>query len=338
MTQYDAIIIGTGQSGPSLAKRLAGEGWTVAIIERDKFGGTCVNTGCTPTKTLVASAEVAYIARRAADFGVVIDGPVRVDMKKIKARKDAVVAPSNTGVEKSLRSTKNCTVYQGRARFTGPHEIRVGDDVLGSDHIFINVGGRASIPNMPGLDKIDYLTNSSMMGIDSLPSHLVIVGGSYVGLEFAQMYRRFGSEVTVIEMGPHLIGREDEDTSAAVQSTAVVMAETLLGWGVPVVALRMGARGSLVATPGGEVYTVPAVPTTVVDTTGAGDAYCGGFLVALGSGVDAGEAGAWAAVSASFAIEQFGVPIFDERTQVEAQRRLAWARDRIMSSQVGAAS
>jgi pyruvate/2-oxoglutarate dehydrogenase complex dihydrolipoamide dehydrogenase (E3) component len=216
MTQYDAIVIGTGQSGPSLAKRLAGEGWTVAIIERDKFGGTCVNTGCTPTKTLVASAGAAYIARRAADFGVVIDGTVRVDMKKVKARKDAVVAPSNTGVEKGLRSTKNCTVYRGHARFVGSHEIRVGDDVLSSDHIFINVGGRASVPSMPGLDQIHYLTNSSMMSIDFLPPHLLIVGGSYVGLEFAQMYRRFGSEVTVIEMAPRLIGREDEDTSNAV--------------------------------------------------------------------------------------------------------------------------
>jgi pyruvate/2-oxoglutarate dehydrogenase complex dihydrolipoamide dehydrogenase (E3) component len=217
MTQYDAIVIGTGQSGPSLAKRLAGEGWKVAIIERDKFGGTCVNTGCTPTKTLVASAEAAYIARRAADFGVVINGTVRVDMKKVKARKDTVVAPSNKGVEKSLRSTKNCTVYRGHARFTGLHEIGVRDDVLSSDHIFINVGGRASVPPMPGLDQIHYLTNSSMMSIDFLPPHLVIVGGSYVGLEFAQMYRRFGSEVTVIEMAPRLIGREDEDTSDAVR-------------------------------------------------------------------------------------------------------------------------
>ena len=217
MTQYDAIVIGTGQAGPSLAKRLAGEGWKVAVIERDKFGGTCVNTGCTPTKTLVASAEAAHIARRAADFGVVIDGAVRVDMKKVKARKDAVVAPSNTGVEKSLRSTKNCTVYRGDASFTGPQEIHVGDDVLSADHIFINVGGRASIPPMSGLDQVDYLTNSSIMNIDFLPPHLMIVGGSYVGLEFAQMYRRFGSEVTVIEMGPHLIGREDEDVSNAVR-------------------------------------------------------------------------------------------------------------------------
>jgi pyruvate/2-oxoglutarate dehydrogenase complex dihydrolipoamide dehydrogenase (E3) component len=217
MTQYDAIVIGTGQSGPSLAKRLAGEGWKVAIIERDKFGGTCVNTGCTPTKTLVASAEVAHVARRAADFGVLIDGTVRVDMKKVKARMDAVVAPSNSGVEKSLRSTRNCTVYRGHARFTGPREIRVGDDMLSSEHIFINVGGRASVPSMPGLDQIRYLTNSSMMSIDFLPPHLIIVGGSYVGLEFAQMYRRFGSEVTLIEMAPRLIQREDEDISDAVR-------------------------------------------------------------------------------------------------------------------------
>jgi pyruvate/2-oxoglutarate dehydrogenase complex dihydrolipoamide dehydrogenase (E3) component len=165
VTQYDAIVIGTGQSGPSLAKRLARHGWKVAIIERDKFGGTCVNTGCTPTKTLVASAEAAYIARRAADFGVMIDGSVKVDMKKVKARKDAVVAPSNSGVERSLRSTENCTVYRGHARFVGSREVQVGDDQLSAEHIFINAGTRTSIAPMPGLDQIDYLTNSSMMNI-----------------------------------------------------------------------------------------------------------------------------------------------------------------------------
>jgi pyruvate/2-oxoglutarate dehydrogenase complex dihydrolipoamide dehydrogenase (E3) component len=266
MTQYDAIVIGTGQSGPSLTKRLAKEGWRVAIIERDKFGGTCVNTGCTPTKTLVASAEAAYIARRAADFGVLIEGTVRVDMKKVKARKDTVVAASNTGVEKSLRSTKNCTVYRGHARFTGLHEIRVGDDVLSSDHIFINVGGRASVPPMPGLDQIDYLTNSSMMWIDFLPPHLLIVGGSYVGLEFAQMYRRFGSEVTVIEMAPRLIGREDEDTSDAVR-------EILEEEGIHV---RLNAR-CMSAAKSGDIITV-----TLDCTTGAPTASGSHLLIATG--------------------------------------------------------
>ena len=216
MPQYDAIVIGTGQAGPSLARRLAGAGRKVAIIERGAFGGTCVNTGCTPTKTLVASAEAAYIARRAAEFGVVVDGAVSVDMKRVKARKDAVVAQSNGGVERGLRSTENCTVFQGQARFVGPHEVRVGDDVLGAGHIFINVGGRPAAPPMPGLDQVAYLTSTSMMDVDFLPPHLVVVGGSYVGLEFAQMYRRFGSAVTVIEMGPRLIAREDEDVSAAV--------------------------------------------------------------------------------------------------------------------------
>jgi pyruvate/2-oxoglutarate dehydrogenase complex dihydrolipoamide dehydrogenase (E3) component len=239
VTQYDAIVIGTGQSGPSLAKRLAGEGWKVAITERDKFGGTCVNTGCTPTKTL-ASAEAAYIARRAGDFGVMIDGSVKVDMKKVKARKDAVVAPSHTGVERSLRSTENLTVYRGHARFTGPHAVQVGDDRLTAEQIFVNVGGRASTPPMPGLDQVDYLTNSSMMDIDFLPSHLVIVGGSYVGLEFAQMYRRFGSEVTVVEMAPRLIAREDEDVSDAIR-------EILEGEGIHV---RLDAKCLSVAKEG----------------------------------------------------------------------------------------
>ncbi len=216
MPQYDAIVIGTGQAGPSMARRLAGAGRKVAIIERGLFGGTCVNTGCTPTKTLVASAEAAYIARRAAEFGVVVEGAVSVDMKRVKARKDAVVAPSNLGVERSLRGTENCTVYQGHARFTGPHEVRVGDKVLSAAQIFINVGGRPSAPPMPGLDQVAYLTSTSMMDVDFLPEHLVVVGGSYVGLEFAQMYRRFGSAVTVIEMGPRLIAREDEDVSAAI--------------------------------------------------------------------------------------------------------------------------
>lgn len=215
MTSYDAIVIGTGQAGPSLARRLSAAGMNVAVIERGLIGGTCINTGCTPTKTLVASAETARIARRAAEFGVSIAGPVSVDMKRVKARKDAIVEASRKSVLSGL-SVENCTLYRGQASFIAPHEIRVGEAVLRSERIFINVGGRASAPPMPGLDQVEYLTNSSMMDIDFVPPHLMIIGGSYVGLEFAQMYRRFGSEVTVIEMSPRLIQREDEDVSTAI--------------------------------------------------------------------------------------------------------------------------
>jgi len=216
MPSYDAIIIGTGQAGPALTRRLAAAGRRVAIIERKLFGGTCVNTGCTPTKTLVASAYAAHVVRRAADYGVKIEGAVSVDMKAVKARKDAVVAPSHNGVERSLKTLKGCTVYEGHARFAAAKKVSVNDTELTADRIFINVGARAVIPPIPGLDQVSYLTNSSMMDIDFLPPHLVILGGSYIGLEFAQMYRRFGSKVTVIELGPRLISREDEDVSQAI--------------------------------------------------------------------------------------------------------------------------
>jgi len=215
--QYGAIIVGTGQAGPSLAVRLAEAGHKVAIIERGRFGGTCVNTGCIPTKTLVASARAAYVARRAADFGVMIDGPISVDMKRVKARKDEISGSSRTGVEYWLKNAPNCTVYEGHARFRSDHEIQVGDAVLTSDMIFINTGGRASIPPVAGLDQVPYLTNSSVMDIDFLPPHLIIVGGSYIGLEFAQMYRRFGSRVTIVERGPRLLGREDPGVSDAIR-------------------------------------------------------------------------------------------------------------------------
>jgi pyruvate/2-oxoglutarate dehydrogenase complex dihydrolipoamide dehydrogenase (E3) component len=214
--QFDAIIIGTGQAGPSLAARVAAAGMTVAIIERHKFGGTCVNTGCIPTKTLVASAYAAHIARRGAEYGFDVNGDVRVDMKRVKARKDEVSGRSNRGVEEWLRGLRNCTVIQGHARFQSSHMVAVNDEILQADKIFINVGGRASVPAMPGIQDVPFLTNSSMMDVDFLPEHLVIVGGSYIGLEFGQMYRRFGSEVTIVEMGPRLIGREDEDISEAV--------------------------------------------------------------------------------------------------------------------------
>ena len=217
-TRFDAIIIGTGQAGPSLAGRLAGAGWKVAIIERKRFGGTCVNNGCIPTKTLVASARTAYVARRAADYGVMIDGAIAVDMKKVKARKDGVVRQSNEGVEKWLKSTDNIAVYEGHARFEAARRVRVGDQLLEGDKVFINVGGRASTPPMPGLDSVPFLNNSSMMEVDFLPEHLIVVGGSYIGLEFGQMYRRFGSRVTIVERGPQLIKSEDEEVSEAIKA------------------------------------------------------------------------------------------------------------------------
>jgi len=214
---FDAIIIGTGQAGPSLAARFSDAGKTVAIIERHKFGGTCVNTGCIPTKTMVASAYAAHVARRGSEYGFSVGADVRVDMKRVKARKDAVSGRSNQGVEEWLRGMKNCTVIQGHARFQSPHTVTVNDEVLEADKIYINVGGRAAVPEMPGVHDVPFLDNSSMMDVDFLPEHLVIVGGSYIGLEFGQMYRRFGSEVTIVEMGPRLIGREDEDVSDSVR-------------------------------------------------------------------------------------------------------------------------
>ena len=217
MKRFDAIIIGTGQAGPPLAARFSAAGKTVAIIERQKFGGTCVNTGCIPTKTMVASAYAAHVARRGDEYGFSVNGDVRVDMKRVKARKDAVSGRSNKGIEEWLRGLKNCTVIQGHARFQSSNTVVVNEEVLQADKIYINVGGRAVVPEMPGIHEVPFLTNSSMMDIDFLPEHLVVVGGSYVGLEFAQMYRRFGSEVTVVEMGPFLIGREDQDCSEAVR-------------------------------------------------------------------------------------------------------------------------
>ena len=205
-------------AGPSLAVRLAGAGRKTAIIERKLFGGTCVNVGCIPTKTLIASARAAHVARHAADFGVTIGGEVRVDMRKVKARKDNVVQESNSGVVKWLRGTAELTVIEGHGRFEDAHTVRVGERLLEAREIFINTGGRATVPDMPGLAGIPFFTNSGMMQVDFLPEHLIVVGGSYIGLEFAQMYRRFGSRVSVVEMGPRLIGREDPEVSAAVQA------------------------------------------------------------------------------------------------------------------------
>jgi len=214
---FDALIIGTGQAGPSLAARLSGAGMKVAVVERHKFGGTCVNDGCTPTKAMVASAYAAHVARRARDYGVLVEGEPRVDMKRVKARKDEIVRNSSEGVEKWMEGLKGAKVYRGHARFTGKNSVRVGSDQLTADKIFLNVGGRPLIPKMPGLDSVSYLTNVTMMDLDFIPEHLVVIGGSYVGLEFAQVMRRFGSRVTVVEMGPRVVGREDEDVSLEIQ-------------------------------------------------------------------------------------------------------------------------
>ena len=216
-THFDAIIIGAGQAGPSLAGRLTQAGRKVAFIERKLFGGTCVNTGCTPTKAMVASAYVAYKARNAKTYGVDIGGGVSVDMKAVKARKDEILLKSRNAVEGWLRGMENCTVYDGHARFESANSVRVGDEVLTADQFFINSGGRASVPDMPGIDKVPFLTNVSLLELDTLPRHLVIVGGSYIGLEFGQIFRRFGSEVTIVEMASRLIHHEDEDVSANIK-------------------------------------------------------------------------------------------------------------------------
>ena len=216
-TRYDAIVIGTGQSGPALAARMNTEGLKTAVIERNLIGGTCVNVGCIPTKTLVGSARVAYMAREATRFGVSIDGDISVDMAAVKARKDEVSGASNKGVTDWLEGMENVDLIRGHARFVDTNSVRVNDDVLEAGRIFINVGGRARIPDWKGIDEVPFLTNSSMMEVDFMPEHLLIVGGSYIGLEFAQMYRRFGSEVTVIEMQDRVIARDDEDVSDAVR-------------------------------------------------------------------------------------------------------------------------
>ena len=213
---FDAIVIGAGQAGPSLAGRLTGAGMTAAVIERKLVGGTCVNTGCIPTKTLVASAYAAHLARRGAEYGVTT-GDVAVDMKAVKARKDLVSGNSRRNNETWLAGMPGCTLYRGHAQFESAHTVRVGDDLLTAERIFINVGGRATRPDMPGLDQVKTLNNVSILELDTLPRHLVIVGGSYIGLEFAQMYRRFGAQVTVVEKASRLIQREDEDVSAAVK-------------------------------------------------------------------------------------------------------------------------
>ena len=216
-TAFDAIVIGAGQAGPPLADRLGQAGMTVALIERKHFGGTCVNTGCTPTKTLVASAYAAFMARRAGDFGVTIGGPVGVDMKAVKARKDKVAGGSRANVESWVAGMKGVTAFRGHAQFESPTEVRVNGELLSAPKIFLNVGCRPIVPDMPGVNAVKHLSSTAILELDELPRHLVVIGGSYIGLEFAQMYRRFGAEVTVVEKADRLVQREDPDISAAVK-------------------------------------------------------------------------------------------------------------------------
>jgi len=213
---FDAIVVGAGQAGPSLAVDLANAGWNVAMVERKLFGGTCVNTGCTPTKAMVASAHAAHLARRAGDFGIQA-GQVTADLRAIKARKDSIVLKSRTGVESWLRGTKNCTVFTGTASFESPAVMRVGDDLLEAPHIFLNVGARPAFPGIAGADSVPFLTSTTILDLEQLPEHLVVIGAGYVGLEFAQMFRRFGSQVTVVDKNARLAPGEDEDASRTIR-------------------------------------------------------------------------------------------------------------------------
>ncbi|MCU0465135.1 MAG: FAD-containing oxidoreductase [Anaerolineae bacterium] len=211
---YDAIIIGSGQAGFPLAAALAGKGWKVALAEGGHIGGTCINTGCSPTKTIVASARAAHVARRGADFGV-ITGPVSIDFAKVMERKDKIVHQFRSGVEDWLTSLDNLTLYREYASFEGPNQVRVGDEVIESERIYINTGARTTVPPIPGLDGVPYLDNKTILELEAVPQHLVVIGGGYIGLEYAQAFRRFGAEVTVIERAPQIMGREDADIARA---------------------------------------------------------------------------------------------------------------------------
>jgi len=213
---FDAIIVGAGQAGPALAGRLTAVGMKVALVERRHVGGTCVNTGCKPTKTMVASAYAAHLARRAADYGVGT-GPITIDMARVHARAEKVILDSRTGNEEWLGGMDGLTLLRGHARFTGPRRLTIDGEVIDAPRIFLNVGGRPAIPDLKGVGDVPYLTNSGMIALTEAPAHLVVVGGSYIGLEFAQMFRRFGSQVSIVETGPRLIGREDEDVSEEIR-------------------------------------------------------------------------------------------------------------------------
>ncbi|MGA2115060.1 MAG: FAD-containing oxidoreductase [Bryobacteraceae bacterium] len=296
MVAYDAIIIGTGQAGPPLAGRLTAAGMTVAIVERNRFGGTCVNTGCIPTKTMVASAYAAHLARRGAEFGVHCNGGVQVDIKEVNARQQRISGQSREGVEKWLKNMQRCTVYEGHARLESPRIVSVGAERLTAGRIFIDVGGRAATPEIPGIADVPYLTNTSMLNLDSLPGHLIVVGGSYIGLEFGQMFRRFGSEVTIVEMGPRLIQREDEDVSAAV-------GEILEREGI---AIRLNAKCIRLRKQDGQI-------AAAVDCTdGAPEVVGSHLLLAVGRRPNTGDLGLEAA---GVATDQRGYIAVDDQLQ-----------------------
>jgi pyruvate/2-oxoglutarate dehydrogenase complex dihydrolipoamide dehydrogenase (E3) component len=213
---FDALIIGAGQAGPALAGRLTAAGWSVALVERQDYGGTCVNSGCTPTKAMIASAEAAHTLRQAPRYGLPPVAEFAVDLAAVKTRKDAIVTASRTGLEDWLRQLPGCSLFQGTARFVSATAMQLGTEVLEAKHIFLNVGARPATPPLPGLEQVPYLTSSSILALGELPTHLIIVGAGAVGLEFAQLYRRLGAAVTLVERSPRLLPREDEDVAAAV--------------------------------------------------------------------------------------------------------------------------
>ena len=264
-THYDDIVIGAGQAGPSLAGRLAAAGRRVALIERKHVGGTCVNTGCMPTKAMVASAYAMNMARRASDYGVALSGPPTVDFARVMARKDKVRLDARANNEAWLGGMENCTLIRGHARFSDPHRVTVEGGDLTAERFFLNVGGRAAIPDFPGLADVPYLTNTSMMDLAVLPRHLVIIGGSYIGLEFAQMFRRFGAEVTVVERGARLVGREDPDISEAVRD---ILAREGVAIRLGADDIRFSMNGTEVKVMTGTVDPAPLLASHVLVATG----------------------------------------------------------------------
>ncbi len=246
MTHYDAIIIGAGQAGFPLAGKLAGEwGWKTALIEKDKLGGTCVNTGCTPSKTLIASARAAHMARRGADFGV-LTGEISVDMAQVQARRRNVVEGARQGLQEWLGGLDALDIIRGEARFTGDKQIEVDGQTHTADRVFINTGAHPFVPPMEGLDSVDTMTNADLLEVDVVPEHLIVIGGSYIGLEMGQAFRRFGSQVTIVEMGDRLIHREDPDISEAVRE--IMQAEGItVRTGATCISLRPGPDGGVIA-------------------------------------------------------------------------------------------
>ena len=241
---FDAIILGTGQAGKPLTGALAKAGWRVAIVERDRVGGTCVISGCTPTKTMVASARIAYLARRAADYGV-HTGPITVDQSVVRKRKRDIVDAWSSGSRKGLEKHESVELIFGHGSFRGPREVEVqtpegGTRLLTADHIFVNVGTRTNTPPIPGLTETGFLDSTSIMELGKTPEHLIVIGGGFIGLEFGQMFRRFGADVTILEAAPRLAPREDEEIAEALQ-------EILSGEGVT---FEMGATVTSVARDG----------------------------------------------------------------------------------------